>query len=91
MRFLIFRLESLLRIQSYMTGGSPPNGLDIEMQRRVAAHHGDLFVLFHPSEREAADKALAVYDLALALPDGCRPLLSNVASALNFCSLRRLP
>jgi hypothetical protein len=81
---------AFLRIQSYMTGGTPPNGLDLEMQRRVAAHRGDLFVLYHPSEREATDKALGAYNLALSR-EGCRPLFSNVASPLNLCPLRRLP
>jgi hypothetical protein len=81
---------AFLRIQSYMTGGELLNGLDLEMHRRVAAHHGDLFVLFHPSEREVAEKALTAYGLAMG-QDGCRPLLSNVASPLLLCSLRRPP
>jgi hypothetical protein len=78
---------AFLRIQSHITGGQPPNGLDIAMRQRVAAHRGDLFALFAPWEETAARVALAQYGLDLA-PEPCRYVSSNVAAPLKFCALR---
>ena len=79
---------SFLRIQSYMTGGDPPNGLDLAMMRRVAEHSGDLFTLFAPWELASTHDALGKYSLAIK-PGTCRELFSNVASPLTFCSVTR--
>jgi hypothetical protein len=81
---------AFLRIQSHMTGGEPPNGLDREMRRRVAAHRGDLLLLHHPGERAATQSALTAYRLALDR-GRCRNVLSNVGPSLLLCTLRRLP
>lgn len=79
---------SFLRIQSYMTGGDPPNGLDLEMMRRVAGHPGDLYTLFASWELASTHAALKKYGLAIT-PGTCGDLSSNVAAPLTFCTVTR--
>lgn len=78
----------VLRIDGWLARPADASGLTASMRARVAAHHGDLFLLAAPRERMAADRASSAYGLEI-LTAQCREIRSNLGGPYQLCPLRR--
>ncbi len=78
----------VLRIDGWLAEPDDGSGLTASMRTRVAAHHGDLFLLDAPLEQLAADRATAAYGLEI-LTSQCREIRSNLGGPYQLCRLRR--
>ena len=76
----------VLRIQGWLAGPDDVSGLSAVMRARVAAHSGDLFLLYSPLERQLAVEAAAAYHLRIEAAQ-CQQLNSNFGGPYAFCPL----
>jgi hypothetical protein len=76
----------VLRIQGWLAGPGDSSGLSAVMRERVAAHRGDLFLLYLPAERPLAIEAAAAYHLRIEASQ-CQQLNSNLGGPYAFCPL----
>jgi hypothetical protein len=77
----------VLRIDGWLAQPDDTSGLTALMRARVAAHHGDLFLLAAPWERTAADRATSAYGLEIVAAQ-CREIRSNLGGPYQLCPLR---
>jgi hypothetical protein len=78
----------VLRIDGWLAQPNDATGLTALMRARVAAHHGDVFLLAAPREHMAADRAVAAYGLEIVTAR-CRDVRSNLGGPYELCPLRR--
>jgi len=81
------RAIPFVRIDGWLVQGSDQStGLALAMHKRVAAHHGPLYVLYASKERASALTAAKYYGLSLAKDDSdCVLVTSNIADPLSLC------
>jgi hypothetical protein len=81
---------AVLRIAGWLAEPNDGSGLTAAMRARVAAHHGDLFLLEAPSEQAAAERATNAYGLEIVTAQ-CRQIHSNMGGPYSLCPLHRGP
>ncbi len=79
---------AVLRIDGWLAEPNDNSGLTASMRARVAAHHGDLFLLAAPAEQLAGDRATSAYGLEIVAAQ-CREIHSNLGGPYQLCPLRR--
>jgi hypothetical protein len=78
----------VLRIDGWLAQPDDGSGLTASMRTRVAAHRGELFLLYAQEERTDADRATAAYGLETVTAQ-CRAIHSNLGGPYQLCPLRR--
>jgi hypothetical protein len=78
----------IVRIDGYLAGPEDGSALTARMKARVAAHRGDLFLLFAQHEAQRAAYAVQAYGLAIAASE-CGNVATNLGGRLRFCPLIR--
>ena len=79
----------VLRVQGYLVGPDDGTALSASIKNRVAAHNGDLYLLFIPNEGEVASRAMQALGLSIERSQ-CQQISSNLGPALSFCPLSRV-
>lgn len=82
-----------LRIHSYFTGPSDhPNGYDLLMQRKIAAHDGPIYILYRSMDESTAVSATRAYGLHLN-KKGCQIMKPHIdmccEGVLMFCEVKK--
>lgn len=79
----------IIRIDGWMMAPKDRSHLTAETKARVAAFHGDLYVVFNTFEAPRNKDALKAYGLDIQ-PLSCRNIVTNLGGAYGFCPLTRL-
>ncbi|MFM9625816.1 hypothetical protein ACKI14_49335, partial [Streptomyces turgidiscabies] len=74
----------VVRIQSNFAQPWSSHRFAEVLRRRVAGHHGPLFMLSTIPDTGIAAEAAAVYDLILDR-NACQVIANNLGEPLNFC------
>ncbi len=82
-----------LRIHSYFTGPSDhPNGYDLLMQRKIAAHDGPIYILYRSMDESTAVSATKAYGLHLNKEE-CQTMKPHIdmccEGVLMFCEVKK--
>lgn len=82
-----------LRIHSYFTGPSDhPNGYDLLMQRKIAAHDGPIYILYRSMDESTAVSATKAYGLHIIKED-CQIMKPHIdrccEGVLMFCEVKK--
>jgi hypothetical protein len=79
---------SFVRIDGFLTSAAAPSLLRSEALARIAAHEGDLFVLYDAGEAARMRAALAAAGLA-PLEETCRTVTNNLMGSDEWCLIER--
>lgn len=79
---------SFVRIDGFLTSAAVPSRLRAQALARIAAHKGDLFVLYDSAEADRMRAALAAAGLA-PLDETCRTVTNNLMGIYGWCLLER--
>jgi hypothetical protein len=79
----------VLRIDGWLIQPRDGSRLTAETKKRVASFRGDLYVIADAGEIPRSRGALAVYGLAMRVPE-CRDIVTNLAGPYSFCPLSHL-
>ena len=79
---------SFVRIDGFLTSAAAPSRLRSDALARIAAHKGDLFVLFDAGEAAEMRAALAAAGLA-PLEETCRTVSNNLMASHQWCRIER--
>ena len=79
---------SFVRIDGFLTSAAAPSLLRSQALARIAAHEGDLFVLYDAGEAERMRAALAAAGLA-PLEGTCRTVTNNLMGSHEWCRVER--
>ena len=79
---------SFVRIDGFLTSAEVPSRLRSDALARIAAHKGDLFVLYDSGEAERMRAALAAAGLA-PLDETCRTITNNLMASHQWCRIER--
>jgi hypothetical protein len=79
---------SFVRIDGFLTSAEAHSQLRAEALARIAAHRGDLFVLYDIGEAERMRAALAAAHLA-AREDTCVTITNNLLGIYHWCRVER--
>jgi hypothetical protein len=82
------REVSFVRIDGFLTSAAAPSLLRSEALARIAAHKGDLFVLYDMGEAAQMRTALAAAGLA-PLEKTCRTVTNNLMGRHEWCRIER--
>ena len=77
-----------VRIDGFLTSAEAPSPLRSAALARIAAHQGDLFVLYDAGEAERMRAALAAAGLA-ARAETCRTVSNNLMGSDEWCLVER--
>lgn len=78
-----------LRVQGFLVGPDDGTALSATLKNRIAAHNGDLFLLFAGHEGDPAGRAMKALGLSIERTQ-CQQISSNLGPALSFCPLSRV-
>ena len=79
---------SFIRIDGFLTSAAAPSLLRSDALARIAAHEGDLFVLYDAGEAARMREALAAAGLA-PLEETCRTVTNNLMGSHEWCRVKR--
>jgi hypothetical protein len=77
-----------VRIDGFLTSAAAPSPLRTQALARIAAHQGDLFVLYDSGEADRMRTALAAAGL-VAREETCRTVTNNLMGSDEWCRVER--